>query len=269
MSPHTQRPASVRCSAEPLRPARTPARASAALAALLALVAAAVPAAAQDVGQVVVAVGEVKGAAPGASPRPLAAGDGFSLGYEIATGASSEALLTFDPRGSLRLYDETRIRIDQALVDSAGRASSRLSVLVGRLRLAVGSLFRGELAIDTPTAVVGIKGTDLWLAVAADGTTLVAVFEGEVLVSGKAGGEVRVRAGYRTLVRPGSAPLPPVPIDREQASPDPLQEVPADLYDDFPAFPAEDQLPFPPERFSGQEGFLPGVQLDPAPEPPQ
>jgi len=217
-------------------------------------------ASAQDVGSVAVAVGEVTGIPPGASVRALAVGDGFGLGTQIATGTNSESLLTFDPRGSLRLYAETRITVDQALVDQAGRSQSRLSVLLGRLRVAVGSLFSGELDIDTPTATVGIKGTELLVGVAEDGTTLVAVFEGAVSVTGKAGGEVTVTAGYRTVVRPGAPPLVPTPLDpragdREAAAGDPQLAIPADLYEDFPVFDDRGQeLPFPPPPPGGPNG---------------
>lgn len=213
------------------------------------------PAAAQDAGQVVLAVGDVRGTPSGAAPRALGVGDGFALGYAIATGDESEALLTFDPRGSLRLYSETQVTVDRALVDNAGRADSRLSVLVGRLRVALGSLFSGDLEIETPTATVGIKGTELLIGVAPDGTTLVAVFEGVVTVTDRTGNEITLTAGFRTMVRPGARSTPPAPIDfragqRRAAAEPPQLRIPGDLYDDFPDLRivgGPDGLTFPPD----------------------
>lgn len=227
---------------------------AAVLLAVVVALAAAPPAAAQRVGEVVLARGEVLGTPAGGSEAAMVPGDPFALGHRIATGDDSEALLTFDPRGSLRLYAETRVTVDRALVDSAGRSDSKLSLLVGRLRLALGSLFRGDLDIDTPTATVGIKGTELLMAVGGDGTTLVALLEGRVTVTAKAGGELTLEVGQFTIVRPGQRPTAPAPLDRgdgdiEAAAMD-LAGLPADLHD-VPPFMTEQGLPpfpFPPDR---------------------
>ena len=62
--------------------------------------------------------------------------------------------------------------------------------------------------------MVGVKGTDLRVDVdEGTGTTVVAVTEGVVSVRSKAGGEVTLRAGQRTVVAPGQPPTPPGPID--------------------------------------------------------
>jgi hypothetical protein len=173
------------------------------------------PALAADVGEVVLVRNEVRGTPPGGAPAPLAVGNGVGLGLRVDTGADSAAKMTFDPSGALTLGPQARVVIDRNLVDQVtGRSESALSVLAGQIRLALGKLFRGEVSIDTPTAVVGVKGTDLRVEVdEPTGTTVVAVTEGVVTVRSKAGGEVTVRAGQRTLVAPGQAPTPPSPID--------------------------------------------------------
>jgi len=167
------------------------------------------------VGEVVLVRNQVRGQLGTAAPRPLAPGDGVALGLAISTGQQSAAKLTFDPRGALSLGAETRVVIDRAVVDRAtGRAESALSVLTGSVRLALSRLFQGEVQVTTPTAVVGVKGTDVRVDVSGpDGLTVVSVFEGEVEVRGTAGGEVRVPAGRRTVVAPGMAPSPPGPIE--------------------------------------------------------
>ena len=183
-------------------------------ASLLALLLAA-PLLAADVGEVVLVRNVVRGIPPGGAAKALAVGEGIGLGLRVETGADSAAKMTFDPQGSLTLGATAKVVIDKNLVDSAtGRADSTLSVLAGQIRLALGKLFRGDVSVDTPTAVVGVKGTDLRVEVdEPTGTTTVTVTEGVVTVRSKAGGEVTVRAGQRTVVAPGQPPTPPAPLD--------------------------------------------------------
>lgn len=175
----------------------------------------AAPVLAADVGEVVLVRNVVRGVPPGGAPQPLAVGHGVGLGLRVETGADSAAKMTFDPHGALTLGSRARVVVDRNLVDQVtGRSESAVSVLAGQIRLALGKLFRGEVSVDTPTAVVGVKGTDLRVEVEeATGATLVAVTEGSVSVRSKAGGEVIVRAGQRTLVAPGQPPTPPAPIE--------------------------------------------------------
>src|SRR5260221_384170 len=149
------------------------------------------------VGEVVLARNDVRGTLHSGPTKALVVGDGLSLGLRVETGADSAAKMTFDPSGSLTLGAKARLVIDQNVVDQAtGRSDSSLSVLAGAVRLALGKLFHGEVAIDTPTAVVGVKGTDLRVDVdEASGATTVAV-----------------SAGQRTFVAPGRAPELPSPI---------------------------------------------------------
>ena len=178
------------------------------------------PAFAADVGEVVLVRNVVQGTPPGGSARTLAVGNGIGLGLRVETGADSAAKMTFDPHGALTLGARAKAVIDRNLVDQVtGRSESALSILAGQVRLALGKLFRGEVSIDTPTAVVGVKGTDLRVEVdEPTGTTVVTVTEGTVSVRSKAGGEVTLQAGQRTLVASGQAPTPPAMIDPGSAT---------------------------------------------------
>ncbi|HEX4954409.1 MAG TPA: FecR domain-containing protein [Thermoanaerobaculia bacterium] len=187
--------------------------------AVLLLLGAALPGHGADAGRVAIAVNDVRGTPPGAPEVRLAAGDGFTLGYLIATGKRSEALLTFDPRGSLRLGAEARVTIDRATIDASGRSQNGLSVLVGRLWVALSRLFQGELVVETPTATIGIKGTLVMIEVLPSGETRVVVIEGVVSVQGKALGEpLLVGPGQQTTVAPGGLPTPPAPTGNAVAS---------------------------------------------------
>src|SRR3954466_1065664 len=178
------------------------------------------PSLAAEVGEVVQVRNDVRGTPQGGSPQPLAVGNGLGLGLRIDTGADSGARMTFDPSGSITLGSRAKVVLDRNLVDQVtSRSDSALSVLAGQLRLALGKLFRGDVSIDTPTAVVGVKGTDLRVEVdEPTGTTVVTVIEGVVSVRSKSGGEVTVRAGQRTLVGTGHPPTPPALVDPSSTS---------------------------------------------------
>lgn len=170
--------------------------------------------AAQEVGVVVEAEGQVNGTPAGGSQAPLAVPDPVLLGMRVATGRASYARMTFGSAGVLELGAGADVVLDRATVDAAtGAEDSFLSVLAGKVRLALSSLFRGSLEADTPTATIGVKGTIFTLDVADPDATVVWVEDGTVDVTSKAGGSVRVGAGYSTVVRRGAAPTDPAPFD--------------------------------------------------------
>lgn len=149
----------------------------------------AAPVLAADVGEAVMVRNEVKGTSPGGAAKAMTVGDGVMLGYQIATAVDSSMKMTFDPQGALTLGPETKLTVDQTVVDRAtGRSTSTLSMGIGRLRVALGKLFGGEVDVQTPSAVVGIKGTDVLIIVDISGRTTVIVFEGTVTVKSRKGG---------------------------------------------------------------------------------
>jgi hypothetical protein len=142
---------------------------------------------------------------------------------EITTsaGAGARILINTDlpkRKGVVILGPETRIQLTERSLTLA-RSLKTLNWLVklGQFRLAlrprdpndppdVGECFIYTLAHD----FVRLTGTDVAVEVAPDGTLTVWVIEGEVEVTAAAGGMKRIPAGYRTRVRPGHDPEPPV-----------------------------------------------------------
>ena len=219
----------------------------------------ALPLAAQEeVGTVYHARGEVRGTPPGGSAADLSPGDRLVVEHEIETGDDSRTGMLFDPEGRLRIEENTRLTIDRATVDSVtGRGESALTLWIGKIELALGSLFRGEVTIETPSASLGIKGTVLRVLVDADGRTLVAVLEGVVEVSSKPPGPERtvvLPAGTFTIVEPGAAPSPPAPFDPGAGTLSPSAGGPdftvpgEDVFDDSPVIPpGQRELPRNPD----------------------
>jgi hypothetical protein len=175
----------------------------------------AAPALAVDVGEVVLVRNSVRGTVPGQTARQLAKGDALVLNVLVETGPDSATKMTFDPKGALTLGAKSKVTLDRARVDEeTGRNESALSIAFGRVRLALSKSYRGEVKIDTPTATVGVKGTDVWVEVdEATGTTVVTVLEGKVSVTTKTGCEVTLSAGTRTVVAPGQHPTLPAAIE--------------------------------------------------------
>ena len=171
-------------------------------------------ASAQQAGRTVETRGQVQGTPPGEPEAPLAPGDGLVLNHLIATSQASAARLAVLQGGSLSMGQSTQLRLDQERIDAAtGASQSTFSLLLGRLELALGRLFQGELTIETPTATLGLRGTLVRVLVDASGRTTVAVFEGVVQFTSNTGGAVNVQPGFFSVVDPGAPPTPPAPFD--------------------------------------------------------
>jgi len=170
---------------------------------------------AADVGEAVMVRNDVQGTPPGGAARRMATGDGIGLGLALLTAEASGIKITFDPQGSLTLGPSTRIAIESSIVDQAtGRNTSKLSMGLGRLRVVLGRLFGGDLEVETPSAVVGIKGTDVVIVVNPDGGTTLIVKEGQGNLRSKTGGDsIDVPAGQFATVEPGGQPAPAAPLD--------------------------------------------------------
>lgn len=215
-----------------------------------------------DVGRMALVREDVRGTPPGASAVAMAVGDAVVLDHLIETGRASAARMTIDPEGVITLGENARLRVDRAEVDAAtGRSESLFSLLRGKLELALGSLFRGEVEVDTPTATLTVKGTVVRVLVFPSGRTLVSVLEGVVEVTSKAGGTVEVEAGLYTVVEEGGPPLPPAPFDPSAGTLSPSADgpdftVPGEELFDGPQIREGDQLDLPrepPNRVPGQE----------------
>lgn len=241
---------------------RLPSAAALLLLALAALATA--PAGAQEpVGRMALVRGDVRGTPPGGAAAAMAVGDPVVLDHLLETGRASGARLTLDPQGVLKIGQETRLTVDRARIDSAtGRSESTLTLLFGRIELALGSLFRGEVTVETPSASLGVKGTVLRVLVDAAGRTLVAALEGVIEVTSKAtGATVTVRAGEHTIVEPGGSPYPPAPSDPTAGTLSPSAggpdfAVPGEhLFDHTPLLPDEQRdLPREPRGPNDPEG---------------
>jgi len=170
-----------------------------------------VTALAAEVGRFAVVQNDVRSLKPGAS-APVAAipGSGIVVEERETTGVASGAKLTFGEGAVISLGEKTTFAVTRQAVDQAtGASTSTLDLAIGRARVFVSRFWGGRPKVDvnTPTAVVGIKGSEVAIDVAEDGATTVTVISGEADVEAKAtpGRATTVAAGGRLKVDPRGA----------------------------------------------------------------
>jgi len=168
----------------------------------------------------VYAVEAVDGRVVRLSPPPearVAAGERLQAGAVIRTGWWSSARVVAE--GSAARFEvgpRTTVRL------AADRPGLLLVVERGRVRALFGPLGAGDESarlVETPSAVLAVRGTEYGVAVDRDGATRVVVFEGVVEVRDRGGRHppVAVRAGELSEIRPGGSPTAP---SRHRMGPD-------------------------------------------------
>lgn len=144
---------------------------------------------------------------------PLESGD------KIKTGINSSAEILIDDGSILKLEDKAEIELTGMHVDSVTKKiKTRLYLGVGRLFSNIAKMMNRESRFDvhTPTAIVGIRGTEFVVELADSEETDVGVFEGSVYVNAVDDegnlikeDEVLVTDGNQTTVQRRKRPLPP------------------------------------------------------------
>ncbi len=114
--------------------------------------------------------------------------------------------ITFADKTILRLGSKSQVTLDRFVYDpnaSGGEMVARLGK--GVFRFISGKLDKKGVKVLTPTAVIGIRGTDFSVSVAEDGSTSVSVAEGQVEIASVDGGDgASVSVGQIGSVSQGS-----------------------------------------------------------------
>lgn len=145
--------------------------------------------------------GEVSLEVGGASST-LAANQRIEGGATIRTGSTGRALLRFDDGQLTALNGNTTFSVGSYRFDSARPedGSVAMSLLRGALRMVtglIGQRNRNGFALSTPTATIGIRGTDFLVAVQEP--TYFTVRQGAIAASNSAG-SVTFAAGQTGIV---------------------------------------------------------------------
>jgi hypothetical protein len=128
----------------------------------------------------------------------------------VRTGANSNAAITFFDGSVITLEANTRIEIKQ--LTSSKPTSIRLKQEIGETVSTIEKLIdsASRYEIETPVAVAGVRGSQMRVTVAKDGTTEVQNLEGKISVTAQ-GVEVAIPVGNTSKVQPGQPPGAPAP----------------------------------------------------------
>ena len=194
---------------------------------------------AEPVGFVAATVGSVDIQPTGTTSWAAAMVDrDIELGDTVRTGPASAMKMLLADETILALGESTELVIDAYIVGAAAtRDPSILKLLKGRARVLVGEAFGGPTRVEmhTPTAVIGVKGTEFEAYVVEDPVTgvwtLVCNLGGSIFVrqlEGAAGRTVRPRYELCTRVFRDQPPedeirrpagFAPVPMPSTQPAP--------------------------------------------------
>lgn len=141
------------------------------------------------VGDVEAVQEDAYGTPPEASREAKHRGDGVVYQEMLETLRKSGMLVKFNDGSKLTLGADSKVMVD-AFVYEPGNADSKalISIPIGALRYVTGAMPKGQTTIDTPTATMVLRGTNV--KVLTDGSnTLLVVDEGSVKVHNKQTGE--------------------------------------------------------------------------------
>ncbi len=108
----------------------------------------------------------------------------------LETGPGSAMLVEFLDKTLLTLGSGANLVVDTFVYDpKSNEGRSVFNLTMGVLRFISGKMVDGNVSIVTPTAVIGIRGSDALIIVKRDGFTSVNVYSGEFSVSNSDGSE--------------------------------------------------------------------------------
>lgn len=149
--------------------------------------------------------------------RTIKARDNVFFNEKISTGADGKTQFLFIDETVLSLGPESELTLDSMVYDpQTGTGTMVVNMSKGFLRFVSGALPSQSYRLNTPTTVIGVRGTIFDLIVQPGGQTTVVVEEGAVDMTAAASGRsVTVPAGKAATVQVNAAqptrPAPPMP----------------------------------------------------------
>jgi hypothetical protein len=128
----------------------------------------------------------------------------------IKTGTDSKISITFFDGSTIEMTSNAQIEIKELI---KGKTTSiRLKQDIGETLSKVKNLAdtASRYEIETPAAIAGVRGSQMRVTVAPDGTTVVQNVEGKISVTAQ-GQEVLIPEGNSSTVEPGQTPSAPAP----------------------------------------------------------
>ena len=113
------------------------------------------------------------------------AGDLVGAGEILATGKNSSMTVQFMDATTMTLGSEAEVTVDELIYDPDGNKNDNslvISLAQGTYYYASGHIKKENITILTPTATIGIRGTELAIKIDSDGTTSVGVVKGAAIM---------------------------------------------------------------------------------------
>jgi FecR protein len=114
-------------------------------------------------GTINLVVGDARIVSAGARPRAAKTGDVVSEGDSLVTGTDGEVHMTMQDSGFIALRPNTRFRVASYKADGGANDKAIFRLLAGGFRSVtgwIGTFNRGAYRVGTPTATIGVRGTD-------------------------------------------------------------------------------------------------------------
>jgi hypothetical protein len=144
--------------------------------------------AADPVGTAISVHGGVSASGPGGS-RSLAGGADIFLGDTVETGLFGQVEIEFGDHTRLAMGPRSTMVIDDYVLRSPGRLNKfALTATRGAFRFLTGDSAKPAYQINTPTATIGIRGTEFDFAVARVRATAMALYGGFTRVCSQSSG---------------------------------------------------------------------------------
>jgi hypothetical protein len=161
-------------------PERNPAARAVLVLGLWLLAQVALAAAGDPAGRAILVLGDVQAVAEDGAVRTLGRGDAIAAGDTLRTGPSGRAQIRFTDGGRLALRPDTELAVDEYSHEPAEppeRQRTTLSLSRGGFRAITGEVAdknREGYRVETPQAVLGVRGTDFSAVITdlGDGTNL-------------------------------------------------------------------------------------------------
>jgi tetratricopeptide (TPR) repeat protein len=137
---------------------------------------------------------------------PAAIHDSLYTGNIVATGADGEAAILFTDGAQVKLNRNSSIRISPEA--GALKPQSLFQAMIG----VIWAHLRPGQVINAPTANIVVRGTEVTIDVAGDGTTQLTVVAGDVEFRNGLG-SVELTNGQQSTAAPGEGPSAPIAVD--------------------------------------------------------
>ncbi|WP_176244998.1 FecR family protein [Oceanibacterium hippocampi] len=147
------------------------------------------------------------GTPPTEARRDLYKPDSVDQDEVVETVTSGALHMEFLDQSVLRLGSASTVKLDEFVYNPAttdGQMAVNLSK--GVFRFVTGKMTKSGISFTTPSATIGVRGTDFIATVDAAGNTTISVLEGAVDVTPAAGGPgISVAAGQSVTVAMGAS----------------------------------------------------------------